>query len=130
MRDRIAPGHIALALSAASYYNGVMPRLASSSRARPRRRRGAPLRLPRNAVYDAIRAAGGPTLVGRELAVSSATLARWRRAGVVHTAADALRLARLATLGLGATAQLLVARALAGLDHAAPKPGAAKRAKR
>lgn len=91
-----------------------MPR-AVPARLRARRRRGRPLRLPRNAVYDAIHAAGGPTFVGRELGVSAATLARWRRAGVVHTAADALRLAALATNGAGPTAQLSMARTLAGL---------------
>ena len=77
--------------------------------------------MPRNTVYDAIRAAGGPMFVGHELGVSSATLARWRRDNVVHAAADALRLAALATNGAGPRAQLQLARTLAGLPAAGAK---------
>jgi hypothetical protein len=79
----------------------------------PRRRRR--LRLPRNAVYDAYHAAGGPTVVARALGVSFATLARWRRTGVVTGAADALRLAALVHRRPG-RAQLALARRLAGLS--------------
>lgn len=89
-----------------------MPR-AAPARPRARRRRGRPLRLPRNAVYDAIHAAGGPTYVARELGVSSATMARWRRENRVHTAADVLQL--VALVGAGPTMQLQMARILAGL---------------
>lgn len=58
-------------------------------------KRKARHRLPRNAVYDAIQAAGGPTKVVQELGVSAPTLSRWRREGAIP--GDALlRLAEMA----------------------------------
>jgi hypothetical protein len=57
---------------------------------RPRRPNGR-RRLPRNDVYDAIQAAGGPSAVCGLLGISLATLARWRRVGRVSDPAALLR---------------------------------------
>src|SRR5262245_32902860 len=97
-------------------------------RAKYRGRTGKRLRLPRNAVYEAVHDAGGPSVVVRELGVSLATLARWRRAGEILAARDALELARLARVGTGPTAQLLLARELAGLldGYGAKRPTKAR----
>lgn len=78
-------------------------------------------------MIDALAAAGGPSRVVAELGVSLATLARWRKAGMIHTAADALGLAALARVGAGATAQLLLARELAGIRPGPARPRTRKR---
>lgn len=80
-----------------------------------RRRNGRrqPL-LPRNVVYRSIQATGGPTAVELALGISTATLKRWRRAGVVTDAAGVLRWAAL--LHPEPVAQLDLARRLAGLS--------------
>ncbi|HSS56261.1 MAG TPA: hypothetical protein VLK79_16565 [Gaiellales bacterium] len=79
-----------------------------------RRRNGRrqPL-LPRNVVYRSIQAAGGPLVVEQALGISTATLKRWRRVGVVTDAAGVLRWAAL--LHTDPAAQLDLARRLAGL---------------
>jgi hypothetical protein len=70
-------------------------------------------RLPSNAVYRAIQGAGGPSAVCKALAISLATLARWRRTGRVLDAMACLEWAAL--LAADPTAQLAAARRLAGL---------------
>jgi hypothetical protein len=82
----------------------------------PRRRkngRNVP-RTPVNIVYRMIQAAGGPTAVCAALAVSDATLKRWRRAGVVSDARAVLAWAALVHPD-APEAQLRLARRLAGL---------------
>jgi hypothetical protein len=51
--------------------------------------------LPRNVVYRAIHAIGGPTAVEQALGISTATLKRWRRAGRVSDARAVLEWAAL-----------------------------------
>jgi hypothetical protein len=75
-------------------------------------RRNGRRRLPSNAIYRAIRAAGGPSAVCRALGISLATLARWRRAGVVTDARAVLLWAAL--LQADPVRQLVLARQLAG----------------
>jgi hypothetical protein len=72
--------------------------------------------LPRNVVYRTIQATGGPTAVEQALGISTATLKRWRRVGVVTDAAGVLRWAAL--LHAEPAAQLALARQLAGLPRA------------
>jgi len=78
----------------------------------PRRPNGR-RRLPSNAVYRAIQAAGGPSAVCRALGISLPTLARWRRAGRVTDARAALAWAAL--VHVEPAPQLALARALAGV---------------
>jgi hypothetical protein len=75
-------------------------------------------RLPSNAVYRAIQGAGGPSAVCKALAISLATLARWRRAGRVSDAAAVLEWAA-ALCPADDAAAYRQARRLAGL---APRP--------
>jgi hypothetical protein len=79
----------------------------------PRRRDGR-RRLPSNAVFRAIQAAGGPSAVCRALGVSLPTLARWRRAGRVSDPLAVLEWAALVHPG-SPEALLKLARALAGV---------------
>jgi len=82
----------------------------------PRRRtngRNVP-RTPVNLVYRSIQAAGGPTALCGRLAVSDATVKRWRRAGVVSDARAVLEWAAL-VWPLEPMRQLRLARRLAGL---------------
>jgi hypothetical protein len=83
--------------------------------ARRKNGRRRPL-LPRNVVYRTIQATGGPTAVEQALGISTATLKRWRRVGVVTDAAGVLRWAAL--LHPEPAAQLALARQLAGLPRA------------
>jgi hypothetical protein len=86
----------------------------------PRRRNGRHRpRLPRNIVYRTIQATGGPTAVERALGISTPTLKRWRRAGVVPDARAVLTWAALRHTDPGA--QLALARALAGCDRRSRK---------
>ena len=85
----------------------------------PPRRRDGRRRLPSNAVFRAIQAAGGQTAVCRALGVSLATLARWRRVGVVRDARAVLEWAAL--IHAEPAAQLALARALAGLGRRASR---------
>jgi hypothetical protein len=71
--------------------------------------------LPRNVVYRTIRATGGRTAVERALGISTATLKRWRRAGVVTDAAGVLRWA--AMLHTDPAARWALACQLAGLPR-------------
>lgn len=80
----------------------------------PTRRRNGRLRLPSNAVYRTIQATGGPNATTEALGISLATLARWRRSGVVRDAPTLLRWVALAHPE--PTRQLALARRLAGLD--------------
>jgi hypothetical protein len=80
----------------------------------PTRPRNGRRRLPSNAVYRTIQATGGPNATTEALGVSLATLARWRRSGVVRDAPVLLRWVALAHPD--ATRQLALARQLAGLD--------------
>jgi DNA-binding transcriptional regulator YdaS (Cro superfamily) len=79
----------------------------------PPRRRDGRRRLPSNAVFRAIQAAGGPSAVCRALGVSLPTLARWRRAGRVSDPEAVLTWAAL--VHPEAEAQLALAWALAGV---------------
>jgi hypothetical protein len=78
----------------------------------PTQRRNGRRRLPSNVVYRTIHATGGPKAVQEALGVSTATLARWRRAGTVSDARMVLTWAAL--LHADAAPQLALARALAG----------------
>jgi hypothetical protein len=80
----------------------------------PRRNGRNRPRIPVNLVYRTIQAAGGQTAVCRALGISLATLARWRRAGLVTDARAVLEWAALVHPG-APEAQLTLARALAGL---------------
>ncbi len=80
----------------------------------PRRNGRQRPRVPVNAVYRAIRAAGGPTQLARALGVSLPTLARWRADGHVGSARHVLEWAALVHPGDPAAA-LALARRLAGL---------------
>jgi hypothetical protein len=85
----------------------------------PRRNGRNRPRIPVNLVYRTIHAGGGQTAVCRALGISLATLARWRRAGVVTDARAVLEWAALVHPG-APEAQLALARALAGLRRRAP----------
>jgi hypothetical protein len=80
----------------------------------PRRANGR-RRLPSNAVYRAIQAAGGPSAVCAALAISLPTLARWRRVGRVSDARAVLLW--VALVHADPVAQLALARQLAGLSR-------------
>ncbi len=80
----------------------------------PRRPNGR-RRLPSNAVYRAIQAAGGPTAVCQALGISLPTLQRWRRTGRVSDPVALLKWAAL--VHPEPAAQLALARALAGVRH-------------
>jgi transposase-like protein len=81
----------------------------------PPRRHDGRRRLPSNAVFRAIQAAGGPSAVCRGLGVSLPTLARWRRVGRVSDPQAVLRWAAL--IHAEPARQLALARQLAGLDR-------------
>jgi hypothetical protein len=83
----------------------------------PRRNGRNRPRIPVNLVYRTIQAAGGQTAVCRALDVSLASLARWRRVGVVTDARAVLEWAALVHPG-APEAQLTLARRLAGLPAA------------
>ena len=85
----------------------------------PRRNGRNRPRIPVNLVYRTIQAAGGQTAVCRALGVSLATLARWRRVGVVRDARAVLEWAAL--IHAEPAAQLALARALAGLGRRASR---------
>lgn len=81
----------------------------------PKRRANGRRRLPSNVVYRTIHATGGPKATQERLRVSPATLARWRRAGMIRDAPAVLRWAALLHAEPGR--QLALARQLAGLDR-------------
>jgi hypothetical protein len=80
----------------------------------PPRRRDGRRQLPSNAVWRAMRAAGGPSAVCAALGISLPTLARWRRVGRVSDPQAVLEWAALVHPD-APEAQLALARALAGL---------------
>lgn len=79
------------------------------------RTRGGGRKLPSNIVYETIHRLGGPTAAVRQLGVSDATLARWRRTGTIGSAQVVLRIVDL--VGGSAAERLSLARRLAGLEE-------------